>query len=102
MAHHLQDTVYTVTTAFNGDSPDGSASADVRVFNTLEGARDYYEKARREYAGRGYVGLWSTEAPHSEAPDEYPDYGWLLAYASPGEGAEDEVGISLRAHPVLP
>lgn len=96
-------TVYTVTMAFNGDSPDGSASADVRVFGTLESARSYYEKVRHEYVGRDFLGLWSTETPHGEAPDEYPEHGWLLSYASPGdEFDEDEVGISLRAHPVLP
>jgi hypothetical protein len=102
--HPMQE-VYTVTTAFNGDSPDGSAMADVRVFATLEAARAYYEAARHGYAGRDYVGLWSTEEPNGPSPDELPAHGWVLAYAAPGEadkeyGAEDEVGIALRAHPV--
>jgi hypothetical protein len=98
--------VYTVTTAWNGDSPDGAAMADVITFATLEPARAYFEKTRHAYAGRSYVGLWSTEAPNGPAPDELPASGWLLAYAAPGEeitgiDGADEVGIALRAHPLL-
>lgn len=100
------ETVYTVTTALNGDSPDGSARADVRVFATLEAARAYYEAERHGYTGRRFVGLWSTETPNGPAPDEYPPHGWTLAYASPGEedqpfDEEDEVGITLAVHPLL-
>lgn len=101
------ETVYTVTMAWNGDSPDGSSTADVRVFAHLDEARSYYEHARRNYAGRDYIGLWSTEAPNGDPPDdEYPETGWLLSYAAPGEedkefDEEDEVGISFRAHPLI-
>lgn len=98
--------VYTVTTAYNGDSPDGSASATVEVYADLPTARAAYESERQEYAGRDYVGLWSTETPNGPAPEELPDAGWILAYAAPGEDdkpfdEEDEVGITLAAHPVV-
>jgi hypothetical protein len=94
-------TVYTVTTAYNGDSPDGAAEADVRVFAELPPARACYEQTRQQ------LGLWSTEEPHGAAPDVYPDHGWILAYAAPGEDVQafdeaDAVGVALRAHPLLP
>jgi hypothetical protein len=104
----MGETVYTVTTAWNGDSADGSAQADVRVFATLEAARAYYDRERLNIHGRNWSGLWSTEAPYGPAPDEYPDHGWVLAYAAPGDEAGegdpyagDEVGMTLRAHPLL-
>jgi len=99
------DDVYTVTVTLNGDSPDGSAMADVYVFGTLEAARADYEQRRSTWVGRDYIGLWSTEYPNGSPPEELPDHGWIIAYAAPGEETgeggefeEDAVGIALRAH----